>query len=105
MHHSGDYFSFWRTVFLGKSIARIDMLSTWDSLFQGFPASPPVGIEEGSILFMTTYRFLVAHVWRMGEIPLWNPYSGLGCPLLGDPQSIVFSPFIWPLILSPTLYA
>lgn len=95
---------FWKTVFLGQSVSRLDVICLWDSLFQGLPAGPSVGIDEGSILFMTTYRFLVAGLWRAGEIPLWNPYSGLGFPLVGEPQSFVFSPFLLPLVLAPGLY-
>lgn len=95
---------FWETVFLGQSVSRLDVICLWDSLFQGLPAGPSVGIDEGSILFMTTYRFLVASLWRAGEIPLWNPYSGLGFPLVGEPQSFVFSPFLLPLVLAPGLY-
>lgn len=95
---------FWQTVFLGLPISRADMLTVWDSMFQTTKTSQVVGIEEGTILFMTPYRFLVANLWRAGEIPLWNQYSGLGCPLMGDPQSIVFSPFLWPLIIQPTMY-
>lgn len=95
---------FWRTIFLGDSISKVDMIAHWDSIFHGLKASSAVGIEEGTVLFMPPYRFLVAHLWRSGEIPLWNSYSGLGCPLLGDPQSIAFSPLLLPLILSPDIY-
>lgn len=95
---------FWRTIFMGAPISRADMIAQWDSLFQGLKASSAVGIEEGAVLFMPPYRFLVAHLWRSGEIPLWNQYSCLGCPLIGDPQSIVFSPLLWPLIIEPSQY-
>lgn len=95
---------FWRTIFMGAPISRADMIAHWDSLFQGMKASSAVGIEEGAVLFMPPYRFLVAHLWRAGEIPLWNQYSCLGCPLIGDPQSIVFSPLLWPLIIEPSQY-
>ncbi|MCA9802589.1 MAG: hypothetical protein KC777_11525, partial [Cyanobacteria bacterium HKST-UBA02] len=95
---------FWQTVFAGASISRVDMIPLWDSLYHGFKSSPPVGIEEGSILFMAPYHLMAAALWRAGEIPLWNPFSGLGAPLLADPQAAVLSPLYLPLLLSPDLY-
>ncbi len=36
-----------------------------------------------------------------GELPLWNPYQGLGFPVLGDPLWGVFYPPNWLLLLVP----
>jgi hypothetical protein len=36
-----------------------------------------------------------------GELPLWNPYQGLGFPVLGDPLYGVFYPPSWLLLLLP----
>ncbi|MGD9684787.1 MAG: hypothetical protein AB7W16_26785 [Candidatus Obscuribacterales bacterium] len=95
---------FWQTVFAGASISRVDMIPLWDSLYHGFKSSPPVGIEEGSILFMAPYHLMAAALWRAGEIPLWNPFSGLGSPLLADPQAAVLSPLYLPLLLWPDVH-
>ncbi len=37
----------------------------------------------------------VARALREGELPLWNPYSNGGQPLLADPQNAVLYPFTW----------
>ena len=45
---------------------------------------------------------LVGRMYRDGEIPLWNPYSGFGMPLAGNMQSGAFFPLRLPLFLLPT---
>ncbi|MEX2012945.1 MAG: YfhO family protein [Candidatus Levyibacteriota bacterium] len=49
------------------------------------------------------WRHLVIQVWKSGQIPLWNPYSFSGTPLLANYQSAVLSPsnllfFIFPFV-------
>lgn len=39
------------------------------------------------------WKNLVIDAWKSGTIPLWNPYSFSGTPLLANYQSAVFSPF------------
>jgi len=39
------------------------------------------------------WKTLVIDTFRLGEIPLWNPYTFSGTPLLANYQSAVFSPF------------
>ncbi len=39
------------------------------------------------------WKKLTIDTWKMGQIPLWNPYSFSGTPLAGNYQSAVFSPF------------
>jgi hypothetical protein len=34
-----------------------------------------------------------------GHLPLWNPYQDAGCPLLGNGQSAIASPLVWPVLL------
>jgi len=46
-------------------------------------------------------RWLVHQALRAGELPLWNPYQGLGFPVLGDPLYGVFYPPNWLLLLFP----
>jgi Bacterial membrane protein YfhO len=41
---------------------------------------------------MYPWHFLVWNEWRHGRIPLWNPYSLHGTPLLGNDQSAPFYP-------------
>jgi len=39
------------------------------------------------------WKKLTIDTWKMGQMPLWNPYSFSGTPLAGNYQSAVFSPF------------
>ena len=43
-------------------------------------------------------RALLHEAWRLGEIPLWNPYSFCGTPFLADVQAGVFYPGNWLLL-------
>ena len=38
-----------------------------------------------------------------GEVPLWNPYQGIGMPLAGNMQSSVFDPLLAVFHVHPTL--
>lgn len=39
------------------------------------------------------WKHLTIQIWKTGQIPLWNPYSFSGTPLLANYQSAVLSPF------------
>ncbi|MDP2649863.1 MAG: YfhO family protein [bacterium] len=39
------------------------------------------------------WRHLAIDIWKKGQVPLWNPYSFSGNPLLANYQSGVLSPF------------
>lgn len=39
------------------------------------------------------WRHLAVEIWKSGSVPLWNPYSFSGTPLLANYQSAVLSPF------------
>jgi hypothetical protein len=39
------------------------------------------------------WKRLTIDTWRMGQLPLWNPYSFSGTPHAGNYQTAVFSPF------------
>ena len=47
-------------------------------------------------------KALVARSLHGGELPLWNPWNGLGFPLLADGQSQPLSPFFLPFLIRPT---
>jgi hypothetical protein len=46
-------------------------------------------------------KHLAAEELRGGTLPLWNPYSALGVPLLADGQSQPFAPFFLPFMAWP----
>jgi len=39
------------------------------------------------------WRHLAIEIWKQGQVPLWNPYTFSGNPLLANYQSAVLSPF------------
>lgn len=47
----------------------------WDNLSAFFP-----------------YRYTSNHFWRLGELPLWDPYQNLGYPMHANPQGYVWYP-------------
>lgn len=64
------------------------------------------GIFSGKVFFWGTillqfipWRHLALSQLKNGEIPLWNPYSGMGAPLLANYQSALLYPPTWGLII------
>jgi len=51
------------------------------------------------------WKNLVIDFWRSGIIPLWNPYSFSGTPLLANYQSAAFSPFNLLFLILPFIDA
>ena len=47
------------------------------------------------------YHNVTASLLRQGQLPLWNPYSFSGMPLLGDGQTAMFYPPNWLFFLLP----
>jgi hypothetical protein len=47
------------------------------------------------ILQFIPWRYLALETFLNGELPLWNPYSGMGSPLLANYQTAVFYPPNW----------
>lgn len=39
------------------------------------------------------WRYIAIDIWKQGQVPLWNPYTFSGNPLLANYQSGVLSPF------------
>ncbi len=54
-------------------------------------------VKNGAMPDVTTqiypWKHLAIQIWKSGQIPLWNPYSFAGTPLLANYQSAVLSPF------------
>ena len=51
------------------------------------------------------WRHLAIDIWKSGNIPLWNPYTFSGNPLLANYQSAVLSPFNILFFVFPFVYA
>ncbi|EAQ77449.1 YfhO family protein [Blastopirellula marina] len=58
----------------------------------------PAVIGDESFLFRDAAHFYnplfayIQSVWGEGQLPLWNPYDGVGMPLLAEPSASVFYP-------------
>ena len=95
---------FWKTVVLGAPISKLHLLAEWDSVFSGSRTGQSYLIDPSAILLMVPYYFMVAQCWHSETLPLWNSSSGLGAPLLADPQALALSPLHIPLYLFPSTY-
>jgi hypothetical protein len=55
----------------------------------------PGWIDGNSGITLEALGRLVAHDWKAGIIPWWNPYTGVGLPLAGEMQpAAFFLPFV-----------
>ncbi|HND68994.1 MAG TPA: YfhO family protein [Candidatus Obscuribacter sp.] len=101
-------FLFIATYFAGPlsghgSLSKAHMLAEWDSAFQSQSTGKSMAMDPSLVYLMLPSYLLKAKLWREGQVPLWNPYTGLGAPLAADPQTLAFSPLHIPLILAPSL--
>ncbi len=94
---------FYKTVFLRQPISKISYLSVWDTLFSQQGCDVTRLVDPSGILLQIPFFYLVANLWRAGQLPLWNPYSGCGSPLAGDIESTVLSPVRLLFALSPAM--
>jgi len=59
----------------------------WPLLF----ADQRLTYRDASYLYQPLFNYIQME-WEAGSVPLWNPYCGLGQPLLADGSSSVFYP-------------
>lgn len=104
----------WPTLLLGLPNAAGHLLRSDDALFRQ-PDPPPAFTRPpswlwdpsvASVLFdpwaYTNYQphdLLAAQALRVGGWPLWNPYNGLGAPILANGQASPLFPLKLPLYL------
>lgn len=95
---------FYKTIFLDQPISRLCLAAARDVLFREFLATPTEAyFDESASQHLVPYRFLVAYYLKSGQLPLWNPYSGFGTPLMADLESIAFSPWVLLFALAPSI--
>ena len=59
------------------------------------PAEPPsIGLHADLVHQIAPWAVEVRRTLGEGRWPLWNSHAGAGMPLLGDPQTQVFQPFM-----------
>lgn len=95
---------FFRTVFMGLPISKICRLAEWDSIYSAYATGKSALCDPSIVHLLVPHYFLVARIWNQGHLPLWNPYSACGAPLVGDIQATIFSPIRLFFNLCPTMY-
>jgi hypothetical protein len=93
---------FFKTIVWHEPISKIFLTAHWDSLFYELRTGQSFSIDGSLVQIDLPYRFFIASCWHHG-IPLWNGLSGLGMPLLADPQAAVLSPLFGPFYLAPSI--
>lgn len=57
-------------------------------------------VSDPAVQMQPWTKFIVEEL-HAGRLPLWNPYSGCGEPLVANYQSALLSPFQWPFYVLP----
>lgn len=76
--------------------AAIAVLLTYWPLLVG-----QVLLQRDNALWTFPARWFVHQALRAGQFPAWNPYQGLGFPVLADTQYALFYPPHWLFLLVP----
>ena len=89
-----------RALALDFAALALFLVLPWLRLWRLFTPYAPdqMTLAEGdfNVEFFPLTRAIGAIV-RAGELPLWNPWSDAGQPLLADPQSAIWYPLNWVL--------
>jgi hypothetical protein len=89
---------FFRTILFAQPISRVWYVACGDNLLKEFRALGGGPFDQALFWELIPNLYAVSNIWRSGNLPLWNPYSCAGAPLIGDAQMHVFSP--WRLLFS-----
>lgn len=88
---------FWRFIFLGEIAVPADYLYEqypWkEGTITPINNTTKTSLDKDPIHTVYLWKKLAFDEIRVGNFPLWNPYSFLGNPLIGGFQSAVFTPF------------
>lgn len=71
---------------------QVNFFSPW-SAYPKFASPVKNNATPDVITQIYPWKHLVIELWKKGQIPLWNPYSFSGTPLLANYQSAALSPF------------
>jgi len=83
------------TLFSGKDISRIGTLAHRDTVFGRLAKGIPDPMDTCTYQEHGPNYILTEKIIAAGDLPLWNPYLGFGCPLWADSQVLAFSPITW----------
>lgn len=89
--------SLWPSLIGDKALLPLDLLAQPDMYLPRAPATPRIEpqnlLVSDLVLVIYPTAELARDELRAGHVPLWNPYSFCGAPLLGGATASVFSPF------------
>lgn len=89
--------SLWPALIGGKVLLPLDLLGQPEMYLPRTPGSRPIEprnvLVSDLVLVIYPTAELARDELRDGSLPLWNPYSFCGAPLLGGATASVFSPF------------
>jgi hypothetical protein len=92
----------------------------WKTMYSinGVPAIPHKAVLDDVFRQLYQYKTLAGEMFRMGQLPFWNPYNGSGMPLMAimhagflTPVTLLFALlpdwFAWTIyiVLQPVLFA
>ncbi|HLH20955.1 MAG TPA: YfhO family protein [Chloroflexota bacterium] len=90
----------WRVLAPDLAALALFLVLPWLRFWRLFTPYPPdqMTLAEGdfNVEFFPLTRAITAIV-HGGQLPLWNPWSDAGQPLLADPQSAIWYPLNWVL--------
>ncbi len=80
-------FILWRAIFLGETIGAFGLAQQFGVPGVSGRAWPVDLLQLDGVLQFYPWRDAVLSSWRVGTMPLWNPYVLFGTPLLANSQS------------------
>lgn len=98
---------FFDVIFLGKTLSTSSLLpgTSIDGPygFSGYKPDMPFSIDIGGNAWINEPNpYIIKRTLNKGILPLWNPYEGLGMPLVGNLNTEIFNPLKIFLNLSPS---
>ncbi|HET9316894.1 MAG TPA: hypothetical protein VFQ51_14980, partial [Vicinamibacteria bacterium] len=87
-----------------RAVAVASSLAFAGLLLQGAALGGALYVRDISLVWLPQAEAFV-HCAGQGSVPLWDPYSGFGRPLLADPRAEVLYPLTWlNLLVGPATY-
>lgn len=81
------------TIFSGKPVSRIGLLNEYDAIYNPSIKSSVLSFQYDPSLYhlQAPITYQLSQMRKTQAVPLWNPLNGCGYPMIGDPQSFLFS--------------
>ena len=86
------------------STYQVNNFAPW-SAYEKFWGPVKNGAMPDVITQIYPWRHLAIEIWKTGQVPLWNPYTFSGNPLLANYQSAVLAPFNILFLIIPFIHA